>query len=101
MDGIGYTGAYERFMCGNWYFCQILVNLVIIAVGPLLTSVVYYCDVGTDIVQVITLATNCHYKYSIASCLIIVISYFTTVWHLIYFLKQPAKKAFLYPFYHS
>ena len=70
-------------------------------VDPIRVYGAYFYDVITDTLQAITLFLNCHLKYGLASIALIVISYITTVIHLICSLNINPLDAVCYPYYHT
>ena len=58
--------------------------------------VLYYGDLLSDIINMITLHQNCHYKYLVLSLAILVVSYLTTVLYLRFNLNETWRRAICY-----
>ena len=80
---------------------NLVVKIILTLIGPVLTSGLYYFDLYSDTVFMITLYMNCHVYYSIMSLAIMLVSYMSTAIYLKFKLNQDFKKAFLYPYYHG
>ena len=79
---------------------KVLMQLFEILFGPMSTYGFYHYDIITDIMQTVNLFQNCHHRYGILSICFILISYLTTVIHLIYFMEKDKFTAMFYPYYH-
>ena len=78
-----------------------LVKIFLILCGPILTYGLYYIDIISDILFMVTLFKNCHTFYYITSLSIIIVSYATTAVFLKFKLNIEFKQALYYPFSHS
>lgn len=98
MDRIGYTGIYGKIF--RLEITRVLKQIFAVLFGPISTYGFYHYDIITDILQIIALFSNCHWRYGFISILFIVISYITSVIHLILFMDQDLFTAISYPYYH-
>ena len=80
---------------------ETLVKIFLTISGPILTYGLYYCDIISDILFMVTLFLNCHTFYCTTSLSIISVSYATTVVFLKFKLNIKFKQALCYPFSHS
>ena len=78
-----------------------LVKIFLTLSGPILTSGLYYTDIISDILFMLTLFLNCHTFYCTASLSIILLSYATTVVFLKFKFNIKFKLALCYPFKYS
>ena len=70
-------------------------------IGPIKSYGLYYYDIISDFLFMITLFRNCHFKYGITSLSIMILSYLTTMIYLTVYMKQNFKKSLIYPYYHG
>ena len=78
-----------------------LVKIFLTLSGPISTYGLYYIDIISDILFMVTLFKNCHTIYYIISLSIILVSYATTVVFLKFKFNMEFKHALCYPFSHS
>ena len=99
MDRISYTGIYGRVFRRN--YAKILLQLLVLVVGPIRAYGLYHYDIITDVLQTYNFFANCQWKYAIGSILIMLSSYVTTVCHLIFSRNQETLVAIRYPYFHT
>ena len=80
---------------------ETLVKIFLTIIGPILSYGLYYCDIISDILFMVTLFQNCHTFYCTTSLSIILLSYATTVVFMKFKLNIKFKQALCYPFSHS
>ena len=80
---------------------ETLVKIFLTISGPILSYGLYYCDIISDILFMVTLFLNCHTFYCTTSLSIILLSYATTVVFMKFKLNIKFKQALCYPFSHS
>ena len=78
-----------------------LVKIFLTLCGPISTYGLYYIDIISDILFMVTLFKNCHTIYYIISLSIILVSYATTVVFLKFKFNMEFKHALCYPISHS
>ena len=84
---------------GPWEYLKrtTCMKTILTIIGPFCSLVVlYYGDLLSDIINMITLHQNCHYKYFVLSLAILVLSYLTTVLYLRFNLNETWRRAVFY-----
>ena len=98
------VGLYERQYLSHVCADQLdklkrttFMKTILTIIGPFCSLVVlYYGDLLSDIINMITLYQNCHYKYFVLSITILVVSYFTTALYLKFNLNESWRRAVFY-----
>ena len=76
---------------------KLWMKIILTIIGPFCSLVVlYYGDLLSDVINLITLYRNCHFKYFGLSFVILVVSYFTTVLYLRFNLNETWRRAISY-----
>ena len=76
---------------------KIWMKIILTIIGPFCSLVaLYYGDLLSDLINMITLYRNCHSKYFGLSFTILVVSYFTTVLYLRFNLNETWRRAVSY-----
>ena len=76
---------------------KLWMKMILTIIGPFWSLVVlYYGDILSDLINMITLYQNCHYKYFGLSLTILVVSYLTTVLYLRFNLNETWRRAVCY-----
>ena len=80
---------------------KIWMKIILTIIGPFYSLVtLYYEDILSDVIIMITLYGNCHYKYFGLSVAILITSYFTTVLYLRFNLNETWRRAVFYHIIH-
>ena len=82
-------------------FKECLVKILLTLSGPIFTYGLYYIDIFSDLLFMITLFINCHKYYGITSLSIICVSYATTSVFVKFKFNIEFKKSLRYPLKHS
>ena len=77
------------------------MKIALTLIGPFKSPLLYYWDIISDVVEMVRLNENCHYKYFYASVIFLTLNYFTTVILLVLHMKQNFIRALFYPFYYT
>ena len=83
------------------FVLDIIGQIATVLFDPISIFGLYHFDLITDIYFTIKLFCNCHYNYGIASLAIILTSYLTTFFHLVFFMEKDVIIALTYPYHHT
>ena len=76
---------------------KLWMKMILTIIGPFWSLVVlYYGDILSDMINMITLYQNCHFKYFGLSFTILVVSYFTTALYVKFNLNESWRRAVFY-----
>ena len=77
--------------------CCFILQIVLFIVIPIRMCGIYYCDVLSDILQMLSLYNNCHLDFFITSVLILVSSHMITVIYVKVHSNLTRTSALFYP----